>query len=235
MTQGFPLPDRDELDPVIELFGRYAHDYLASVDDRPVLEPVASEALAHFRTPLPSEGIGAASALEELWTHGLPATAGSSGPRFFHWVTGGATPAAMGADWITGLLDQQAYAWLGSPLGVELELVALDWLKEMFGLPRPWSGIMVTGASMANFVGLAAARQWWGERHGADVSEQGLAGLPGMPVLSGGYIHASAVKVLSLLGVGRSSIERYVREPRSNVRRSKGGRAAAPAEPHRET
>jgi glutamate/tyrosine decarboxylase-like PLP-dependent enzyme len=71
---------------------------------------------------------------------------------------------------------------------------------------------MVTGASMANFVGMAAARQWWGERHGVDVSEDGLVGLPAMPVLTSGYVHASAVKVLSLLGVGRSSVERHTRD-----------------------
>jgi glutamate/tyrosine decarboxylase-like PLP-dependent enzyme len=123
----------------------------------------------------------------------------------------------MGADRLTSLTDQQGYAWLGSPLAVELELVSLAWLKELFGLPEHWGGITTTGASMAKFVGLAAARQWWGERHGVDVGEHGVFGLPRMPVLSGGYIHASAVKMLSMLGVGRRGITRHERDGRGRM------------------
>jgi glutamate/tyrosine decarboxylase-like PLP-dependent enzyme len=118
----------------------------------------------------------------------------------------------MGADWLTSLLDNPSYAWVGSPLTVDLEILSLEWLKDLFGLHEDMTGVMVTGASMANFVGMAAARQWWGERHGVDVSEDGLVGLPAMPVLTSGYVHASAVKVLSLLGVGRSSVERHTRD-----------------------
>jgi glutamate/tyrosine decarboxylase-like PLP-dependent enzyme len=65
---------------------------------------------------------------------------------------------------------------------------------------------MTTGATMANFVGLAAARQWWGERHGVDVSEDGLSNLPVVPIFSSGHVHASAVKALAMLGLGRSSV-----------------------------
>ncbi|MCM2268712.1 MAG: pyridoxal-dependent decarboxylase, partial [Thermoanaerobaculia bacterium] len=102
--------------------------------------------------------------------------------------------------------DTLTYTWVTSPLGVTMELQALAWLRELLDLPREWSGVMVTGASMANFVALAAARQWWGERHGVDVSERGLAGLPPMPVLSSGYVHASTRKVLALLGCGRDAV-----------------------------
>ena len=71
---------------------------------------------------------------------------------------------------------------------------------------------MTTGASQANFVALAAARQWWGERHGVDVAERGLSGLPPVPVLSSGYIHAASVKCLAMLGIGRSSLRRFRRD-----------------------
>jgi glutamate/tyrosine decarboxylase-like PLP-dependent enzyme len=71
---------------------------------------------------------------------------------------------------------------------------------------------MVTGATMANFVGLAAARQWWGRQLGADPSETGMSGLPQVPVLSSGFIHASTLKVLSLLGIGRSAVERFEKD-----------------------
>jgi glutamate/tyrosine decarboxylase-like PLP-dependent enzyme len=209
---GSGLPDRDELDEVLEMVAREARDYLSTVDGRPVLEGGAEQAARSFRRPLPSTGAGAAATLRELLDRGLPATAATSGPRFFHFVTGGSTPAALGADWITGLLDQQAYTWIASPLAVELELVALDWLKDLFGLDPTMAGVMTTGASMANFVGLAAARQWWAALHGIDVAESGMRGLPAMPVFSSGYIHASSVKVLAMLGVGRQAVRRFERD-----------------------
>ena len=119
---------------------------------------------------------------------------------------GGATPAALGADMLAPVIDQAAYAWDSSPLGTAVERTALRWLKELFGLPASMTGIMVTGATMANFVGLAAARQWWGERRGVDVSRAGLSGQPPVPVLSSGYVHAATRKVVSLLGIGRDQV-----------------------------
>jgi glutamate/tyrosine decarboxylase-like PLP-dependent enzyme len=141
-----------------------------------------------------------------LLDRGLDATVASGGPRCFHFVIGGSTPAALGADWLASALDQVAYAWVSSPLGVELERLSIDWLKELFGLPAGWGGLMTTGATMANFVGLAAARQWCGERRGVDLSEEGLFDQPTIPVFSSGYLHASTRKVLSLLGFGRRSV-----------------------------
>lgn len=206
-------PTREEFAAVRATFDRIAEDYLEHVDRHPAVDyEGARAALDGFQQPLPEEGVGADAALTELYNRGLPAMGATSGPRFFHWVVGGTTPAALGAEWLTGLIDNPAYAWVGSPLTVELELLSLDWLKDLFGLDREMAGIMVTGASMANFVGMAAARQWWGQQQGVDISEDGWAGLPAMPVLTSGYVHASAVKVLSLLGVGRSNIERHTRD-----------------------
>jgi glutamate/tyrosine decarboxylase-like PLP-dependent enzyme len=97
---------------------------------------------------------------------------------------------------------------VGTPLGSRLEAVTISWLKELFHLPTSWGGVITTGATMANFTAFAAARRWYGERHGVDVEEHGLAGVPPVPVLSGGYIHASAVKALAMLGIGRASVRR---------------------------
>ena len=205
-------PDRKEIAAVLELVAREAAAHLKAVDDRPVRVPGMEGAARSFVAEIPEVGEGAASTLKELIERGRDATVGSSGPRFFHFVVGGSTPAALGADWLATLYDQVAYAWVSSPLAVQLEVVSLNWLKDMFGLPDKWGGVMTTGATMANFVCLAAARQWWGERHGVDVSERGLNGLTPVPVFSSGYIHASAVKTLSMLGVGRSALRTFAKD-----------------------
>src|SRR5205823_6461725 len=80
---------------------------------------------------------------------------------FFHFVMGGGTPAALAADWLASALDQIAFNWISSPLAMRLEQIAVGWLKELFRLPAAWSGVLTTGATTANFTGLAAARRWW--------------------------------------------------------------------------
>ena len=118
---------------------------------------------------------------------------------------------------MTSMLDQMAYAWVASPLAVRLEVLSLDWLKDLFELPAAWPGVMTTGATMANFVGLGAARQWWGESHGSNIAEHGFAGLPSVPVFSSGYIHASAIKALAMLGIGRSSVQSFSKDNRGRL------------------
>jgi glutamate/tyrosine decarboxylase-like PLP-dependent enzyme len=157
---------------------------------------------------LPEHGAGALVAIREL-AAAHPAALRSSGPRFFHWVVGGGTPAALAADWLTSAYDQNAFAWESSPLGTRIEEIAIDWLKDLFALPPAWGGVLTTGATMANFTGLAAGRRWWADRHGIDVDAHGLAGLPAVPVFSSGYIHSSATKALAMLGIGRDSVRRF--------------------------
>jgi glutamate/tyrosine decarboxylase-like PLP-dependent enzyme len=192
--------ERAELDPVLDAVVRQARDYLAGLDDTPVL--VDEAATEKVGGPLPEEGSGAEAALAEL-LEGAAAATRSSGPRFFHFVTGGVTPAAFGADWLTTLLDQNSFSWVSSPLGARVEAVAVDWLQDLFELPASWSGLLTTGATTANFTALGAARRWWAEQHGVDVDAAGLAGLPPTPVFSSGYVHSSAVKALGMLGLGR--------------------------------
>lgn len=200
------VPTRSEIGDVIKLLSREASVYLQSLDDRPARSQRTREALEYFAEPLPQVGSGAVQALTSLITKGLDAAVSTAGPRSFHFVIGGTTPAALGGDWLTSTLDQMAYAWVASPLATRLEQISLQWLQEMFGLPREWQGIMTTGATMANFVGLAAARQWYGEQLGVDVAEDGLGSLSDFHVFSSGIIHASDIKVLSMLGIGRSSV-----------------------------
>jgi glutamate/tyrosine decarboxylase-like PLP-dependent enzyme len=174
-------------------------------------------ALGAFGGALPETGDGALETVRRLMEDGLDGAVHSSGPRCFHFVLGGVTPAALGAELWAAVLDPIAYAWVSSPLAVHLELLSLAWLRELFGLPAAWSGVMVTGATMANFAGLAAARQWWGEQHGADVSERGLAGLPPVPVFTSGHIHGSARKAVAMLGIGYGSIRALSSHPAGHL------------------
>jgi glutamate/tyrosine decarboxylase-like PLP-dependent enzyme len=151
--------------------------------------------------PLPDQGIGSVQAVAQLIETGRDAHIRSAGPRFFHWVFGGATPAAVGADWLATLLDQNAGGWDASPLATQLERTSIDWLKDLFGLPADWGGILTTGATMANFTALAAARQWAGE---GDVYREGLK--RPIPVFSSGFIHVSARKALGMLGLGKDAV-----------------------------
>ena len=118
----------------------------------------------------------------------------------------GRTPAALAGDWLASAIDQNAAMWVMSPAAAQTELVVLRWLKELFGLPSEWAGAITSGATMSNLVGLAAARQWAGNRLGFDPAQDGLGGHPPIPVVSSTEIHASAVKALGTLGLGRGQV-----------------------------
>jgi glutamate/tyrosine decarboxylase-like PLP-dependent enzyme len=195
-----PIHDRDQLAEVLRLVEREAEAYLASVDVARVRPPGQPS----FDGSLPEDGSGSMSAVSELISSAMEGATRSTGPRFFHFVMGGVTPAALGADWLTSTLNQVAFNWVSSPLAARVEEVSLGWLKELFGIPREWSAVMTTAATTANLVGLGAARRWWGLRHGVDIDSQGMAGLPPVPIFSSGYLHASAVKALGVLGLGRA-------------------------------
>ncbi len=205
-------PRQDEIPEVLRFIAREAESFLDGLDQRPVRPDQSETGLDAFGGPIPETGEGALQALHVLARGGMEAAIASAGPRFFHFVIGGATPAAMGADWLTSVLDQNAGAWVSSPLASKLELVSLGWLKDLFGIPAGWGGVLTTGATMANFTGLAAARRWWGQRHGVDIEEEGFGGLSRVPVFSSGYIHSSALKALAMLGIGRGSVRKLSRD-----------------------
>jgi glutamate/tyrosine decarboxylase-like PLP-dependent enzyme len=206
-----PLEGLAEVTSTLELALDEARRYLGNLDGL-VQPPGALEALRGVGGSLPDEGEGSLAAVRELAELSHAAATRASGPRFFHFVTGGTTPAALAADWLASVADQNAGMWESSPLAARLETVSLAWLRELFGLPAEWGGVLTTGATMANFTALAAARRWWGERHGVDVDDAGLAGLPPVPVLSSGYIHSSALKALAMLGIGRGSVRTLSRD-----------------------
>src|SRR5689334_4255285 len=146
-----PIRDHDQLVSALRLIEREAEAFLAEVDGALVRPPGAPA----IDGELPSQGVGSLKALTELVRASTDGATRSTGPRFFHFVMGGVTPAALGADWMTSTLNQNAYNWVSSPLASRIEQVALDWLKDLFGIPPAWSAVMTSAATTANLVGLA--------------------------------------------------------------------------------
>jgi glutamate/tyrosine decarboxylase-like PLP-dependent enzyme len=213
-----PLDRRDELERALELAAAEARAYLEGLADDPVQPPGSAARLEDgWVGELPQQGDGALTAVAELGRLARETGTRSSGPRFFHFVIGGTTPAALAADWLASATDQNASAWIASPLGTRLEQVALDWLRQLFRLPEGFGGVLVTGGTMANFTCLAAAREWCAEGAGFDAAEQGLSGGPQIPVLTSGYVHASAMKSLALLGIGRDNVHKLSRDARGRL------------------
>jgi glutamate/tyrosine decarboxylase-like PLP-dependent enzyme len=210
-------PEQNEIPEVLKLVAREAEAFLEVLDDRPVRPEMAEKGLDAFDSPLPEEGEGALEAVRLLSQEGAKSAIGSAGPRFFHFVVGGVTPAALGADWLTSAFDQNAGAWASSPMAAKLEVVSLEWLRDLFDLPAGGGGVLTSGATMANFAGLAAARRWWGERHSVDVEQEGFEKLPAVPVFSSGYIHSSALKALAMLGIGRGRVRTFTKDAAGRV------------------
>jgi glutamate/tyrosine decarboxylase-like PLP-dependent enzyme len=204
-----PLDERDQMTAALSVAADEARSYLADLDSRAIVDPGAEEVIHSWSDPMPEEGDGSLAAVGELAARGQRTATRSSGPRFFHFVMGGGTPAALAADWLTSVWDQVAFGWASSPMASRLEQVAVDWLRELFELPEGFGGVLTTGATMGNFVALAAARDWWAEQHGADVGKTGMTGLPAPPILTSGYIHPSAVQAIGMLGMGQGNIERF--------------------------
>ncbi|MFJ2239178.1 pyridoxal phosphate-dependent decarboxylase family protein [Streptomyces sp. NPDC087859] len=173
---------------------------LAGLPERPVVHL----GKAPDREALPAGGAGAQGALARFAERWAPGFSGSAGPRYLGFVTGGATPASLAGDWLTGVYDQNGSGAAGS-WATALERETVSWLRALFGLGEAHSGAFVTGATASNTVGLAIAREWLGERLGVSVSRDGAAALGPVHVLSGSP-HSSIGKALSVLGIGRDRL-----------------------------
>ena len=186
-----------------------AERYLASVDDRPVL-PLQDDLdrLAGFLdAPLPEKPTPDAQVVAALDDFGSPATVATAGRRYFGLVIGGALPASLAASWIASAWDQNAGLRMASPAGADFERAALRDLIDVLGLPADCEGAFVTGATMATFTSLLAARHALLEREGWDVESRGLIGAPEIPVIVSEDIHPSVRKALGMLGLGRDRVE----------------------------
>lgn len=193
--------------------------YLEGLEGRPVApDRRAVEALAELSGPLPKTGWLPGEIIRRLDELGGAATVASAGPRYFGFVTGGALSAALAANWLAGAWDQNAFSAVSSPLGAALEEIALGWVIEALGFSSECGGSFVTGATMANFAALAAARHAVLERAGWQVEDDGLFGAPAITVVVGEEVHASLLKALSLLGLGRKRILRVPADAKGRMR-----------------
>ena len=181
--------------------------YLREMDQRSVAPaPEALKNLAELDEPLPAGPTSAGCVLEMLDRLGSPATAVTAGRRFYGFVHGGALPAALAANWLVGAWDQNAGLWISSPIGAALEEITSRWLLDVLRLPPECGCGFVTGATMANFTALAAARSAVLEQAGWDVEAEGLSGAPPVSVVVSEESHPSVLKSLSLLGLGRRRV-----------------------------
>ena len=183
--------------------------YLREIQQRgvaPSSEAVA--ALSAFREPMPDSPTDPEQVLRLLDEFGSPATTAMAGPRFFGFVMGGSVPASLAANWLATAWDQNPGFHIASPVAAELEEITLAWLLDVLGLPAGCGAGFVTGATVANFTALAAARSAVLRRAGWDVEARGLFGAPEITVLTGEEAHPSVFKALGMLGLGRERVTR---------------------------
>lgn len=195
--------------------------YLSGIANRSVAPgPEDVERLSLLGGPMPEDPGHPKEVLALLDDVGSPATIASTAGRYFGFVIGGSLPATVAANWIAAAWDQNASMRVMSPVAAALEDITLGWLRDVLKLPQSTGVGFVTGATMANFSCLAAARHALLERAGWNVEENGLFGAPPLTVIVGDEVHVSVLKALAMLGLGRS---RLTRLPTDGQGRMKSG------------
>lgn len=184
-----------------------AYRYLQTIRERHVgVTQEAIDRLPALGGTLPMRGQDPKAVLQMLDEIGSPATIASTGGRLFGGVIGGALPTTVAANWLAGAWDQNACLFDLSPVGAYLEDVVLGWLLNLLGLPSTSGGAFVTGTQMADVTALAAARHALLHKVGWDVEGDGLFGAPWVSVIVGEEVHATMLKALAVLGLGRSRV-----------------------------
>ncbi len=154
---------------------------------------------------LPENGEGALQTLDFFEKNYAHLITNSAGPRYFGFVTGGSTPASVAGDWLVSTYDQNACGSNDS-VAPQIERQTIDYFRQLFGLRNDFYGSFVTGATMANFVGLALGRQWIGEQLGVNIANEGIGSIR-IKIFSG-TPHSSALKSLAMLGIGRQAVQK---------------------------
>src|ERR1700728_4359822 len=193
--------------------------YIAGLSNRGVAPLPADVArLETLGGPLPESPSDPSEVLALLDDIGSPATVATAGGRYFGFVIGGSLPAALAANWMAGAWDQNAALQIMSPVAARLEEIVLGWMVDLLGLPSGSGAGFVTGTTMANFTGLAAARTALLQCAGWNVEEDGLFSAPPLHVVVGEEVHVSLLKALSMLGLGRSRVTRVPADNQGRMR-----------------
>jgi glutamate/tyrosine decarboxylase-like PLP-dependent enzyme len=196
--------ESDTYSAAIDTASRYARDWFAGQDTRPIPPRATAEDLAAvFGGDLPREPTDDVKVLDLLAQNAEPGLMGMQSGRFYGWVIGGTLPAALGADWLTSAWDQNTALRFATPATAAIEAGAAGWLLDLLDLPRQADVGFVTGATMANFTGLAAARRQVLADRGWDLDDRGLTGAPPVLVLVGAERHDTIDLALRHLGLGR--------------------------------
>lgn len=204
--------DLEKLGRILVETGDLAHGFVQGADDM----DVTCRDFSAFdpSRPLSGQGSGTLDALRAAKEEILPLLAASIGPRYLGFVTGGTTPAALAGDWLASAIDQNATGPEGS-VNAAVEEQVINWLCDLGGLPSDrFDGVLTTGATVSNLLGLVAGRQWCGERVGVNVDADGAGVLPDLEVFAA-TPHASMVKDLSITGIGRNSFTKVATLPGS--------------------
>ncbi len=179
-------------------------DGLTTLREQPAWRPLPEQSATALAGPLPVESRPAADVYRQLVDHLVPYTIGNRHPRAWGWVRGTGTPLAMLADMLASGLN--AHVAGGNQAPVVVEATCLRWLVELMGMPPESSGVLTTGATMANLLGLAVGRQ---AKAGFDIRQQGLqSGHPQLLVYGSTETHSWAQKAVELMGLGRDAYRR---------------------------
>jgi glutamate/tyrosine decarboxylase-like PLP-dependent enzyme len=192
--------DTQQFEEILELIKQQSLDYLNDITTRPTTAKFEPE----HDIELNQSGLGTLGALREFNEVYEKLAVSSSGPRYWGYVVGGTTPAAIAGDWLATIYDQNPQAIKGhGDISANIEIETIQLLLDLFRLPKDFFGGFVTGATQSNFTCLAVARQWLGKQFGKDFSKEGITGK--LNILAA-TPHSSAVKSLALLGIGSNSL-----------------------------
>jgi glutamate/tyrosine decarboxylase-like PLP-dependent enzyme len=191
--------DLQHTDDLLQQVKDFSAAFLAGIDAL----PVRKDQLSYSDVSLPTDAKGAGHAFTQFRERYEERLAGNANARYWGFVTGGTTPAAIAGDWLTSVLDMNAADKDGAAYQIEVD--TLKMLRELLGLPDAFFGCFTSGATMSNFSGLAIARQWLGVQHGIDVAQEGMAALSNIKILSC-VPHSSTVKSMAMLGLGRNAL-----------------------------
>lgn len=195
------------INKILEDAARRSINYRQRIDQRAVApEAQALANLQSFREALPEEGTSAHETLAKLDELGSPAAIAMTGPRYFGFVIGGSTPVSLAANWLVSAWDQNAAMHEVTPAVAIIEQVALGWMLDLLGLPAKSGAAFVTGATLANFTALTAARNKVLETVGWDARADGLFGAPEISVVVGAEAHPTLLKSLAMLGLGEKRV-----------------------------